>query len=180
MEMEVKQRGNRWLKEFKDWTLSLGIAVVVALLFQNYVYAQTEVHNVSMQNTLVEGQRLIEDKWSYRFHRPEHGDIVIIRRPEHEGRLVKRVIGLPGQTIDFRDGAVYVDGEKLEESYVKGETFAGKIAVPYTVPDEHVFVLGDNRENSLDSRAFGPVAIDSLEGKAVFRVWPIGKFGNIS
>lgn len=176
---EMKKRENKWVKELKEWTLSLGIAVVGALLFQNYVYAQTEVHNVSMQNTLVEGQRLIEDKWSYRFHGPKQGDIVIINGPEYDSRLVKRVIALPGQTIDFIDGEVYVDGVKLDEDYVKGETYPGVVAVPYTVPADHVFVMGDNRENSLDSRAFGPVALDSLEGKAVFRVWPIGKFGDL-
>lgn len=172
--------GNRLVKEVKDWTLSLGIAVVGALLFQNYVYAQTEVHNVSMQNTLAEGQRLIEDKWSYRFHEPKQGDIVIINGPEHETRLVKRIIAVAGQTVDMREGTVYVDGRKLVEPYAKGQTFAGQAEVPFTVPEGHVFVLGDNRENSLDSRSFGPVAMDSLEGKAVFRVWPIGKFGGLS
>lgn len=176
---EMEKRENKWVKELKEWTLSLGIAVVGALLFQNYVYAQTEVHNVSMQNTLVEGQRLIEDKWSYRFHGPKQGDIVIINGPEYDSRLVKRVIALPGQTIDFKDGDVYVDGVKLDEGYVKGETYPNVVAVPYTVPADHVFVMGDNRENSFDSRSFGPVALDSLEGKAVFRVWPIGKFGDL-
>ncbi|MCR2805102.1 signal peptidase I [Paenibacillus soyae] len=168
------------MKEIKDWTLSLGIAVVGALLFQNYVYAQTEVHNVSMQNTLVEGQRLIEDKWSYRFNEPKQGDIVIINGPEHENRLVKRVIAVEGQTIDMREGNVYIDGQKLNEPYAKGQTFAGLVEVPFTVPKGHVFVLGDNREHSSDSRSFGPVKLDSLEGKAVFRVWPIDAFGGLS
>ncbi|RIX51742.1 signal peptidase I [Paenibacillus nanensis] len=176
---KTEKRQNKWVKEIKDWTLSLGIAVVGALLFQNYVYAQTEVHNVSMQNTLVEGQRLIEDKWSYRFHGPKSGDIVIINGPEYDSRLVKRVIALPGQTIDMKDGEVYVDGVKLDEDYAKGETYPVVVPMPYTVPAGHVFVMGDNRENSLDSRTFGAVAQDSLEGKAVFRVWPIDKFGNL-
>ncbi|MFD0587115.1 signal peptidase I [Paenibacillus sp. GCM10027627] len=179
MKKAEKKPANRWVKELKDWTLSLGIAIVVALLFQNYVYAQTEVHNVSMQNTLVAGERLIEDKWSYRFHGPGQGDIVIINGPQHEGRLVKRVIALEGQVLDIKEGSVYVDGAKLEESYAKGQTNAGGIAMPFTVPPGHVFVMGDNRENSLDSRAFGAVAITDLEGKAVWRIWPFNVFGNL-
>lgn len=172
-----KRATTNWKKELRDWTMSLGIALVAAMLFQTYVYAQTEVHNVSMQNTLVEGQRLIEDKWSYKLWEPERGDIVIIHGPEHEKRLVKRIIALEGQTVDMKDGYVYVDGVQLEEPYAKGLTAPGALEVPYTVPAGHVFVLGDNRENSLDSRSFGPVALSSLEGKAVFRIWPIDHFG---
>ncbi|MBH5316546.1 signal peptidase I [Paenibacillus sp. GSMTC-2017] len=178
MEESTKKKSN-WVKEVREWVVSLGVAVVVALLFQNYAYAQTEVYNVSMQNTLVAGQRLIEDKVTYRFNDPAQGDIVIINGPEHEGRIVKRVIALPGQVIDIREGNVFIDGAELHETYSKGETYSGTVEVPYTVPADHVFVLGDNRENSLDSRVFGPVAIDSVEGKAIFRIWPIGKFGKL-
>lgn len=170
---------NKWVKELKDWLISLSIAVVVAMLFQNYVYAQSEVHNVSMQNTLVEGQRLIEDKWSYRFHSPERGDIVIINGPESELRLVKRVIGLPGDVIDIRNGEVYINGEKLVESYTKGQTFAGGFDIPVTVEPGYLFVLGDNREHSMDSRDLGPIKLGSIEGKAVFRIWPISEFGGL-
>ncbi|MHA6484314.1 signal peptidase I [Paenibacillus sp. strain BS8-2] len=171
--------GGRWIKEIRDWTLSLVVAVIAAMLFQTYAYAQTEVHNVSMQNTLVEGERLIEDKWSYRISHPEQGDIVIIHGPEHELRLVKRIVALEGQTVDMKDGHVYVDGIKLEESYAKGNTEPGTLDVPIKVPAGHVFVLGDNREHSLDSRSFGPVALSSLEGKAVLRVWPFDKIGSL-
>lgn len=169
----------KWIKELREWSLSLGLAVVAAMLLQNYVYAQTEVHNVSMQHTLSEGQRLIEDKWSYRFSDPKRGDIVIINGPEHQDRLVKRVIALPGETVDMKDGAVYIDGQPLEEPYANGSTYAGAVQMPFAVPDGHVFVLGDNRENSLDSRSFGPVAMSSLEGKAVFRIWPVNEFGTL-
>lgn len=176
--MNAKEKvSNRWMKELKDWTLSLGIAIAVSLLIQNYVYAQVEVQKISMQNTLVDGQRLIEDRWSYRFHTPKQGDIVIIDGPEYETRIVKRIAALPGQVIDFRDGAVFVDDVRLDESYAKGNTYTGPFAVPYKVPPEHVFVLGDNREYSIDSRHFGPVSMDSLEGKAVWRIWPLGQFG---
>lgn len=178
MEQEIRPR-NKWLKEVREWTLSVAVAVIVSILFQTYVYAQTEVHNVSMQNTLVDGQRLIEDKWSYRFHTPNREDIVIIHGPEYKERLVKRVIGLPGEVIDIRSGKVYVNGTKLDEPYIKGITTAEGLAMPYTVPEGHLFVMGDNRENSLDSRALGPIALTSIEGKAVFRIWPMEKFGSL-
>lgn len=168
------------LKEIKEWTISLGIAIVVAMLFQNYVYAQSEVQNVSMQNTLIAGQRLIEDKWSYHFHEPRHGDIVIINGPESDLRLIKRVVGLPGDIIDIRDGEVYLNDEKIEEQYVKGQTFAGSVPVPFTVGAGQLFVMGDNREHSMDSRAIGPIARSSIEGKAVLRIWPLPKFGALS
>ncbi|WP_054028902.1 signal peptidase I [Bacillus sp. FJAT-28004] len=175
-----KRQAKRWMKEVREWVVSLGIAVVVALLFQNYVYAQSEVHNVSMQNTLVAGQRLIEDKWSYRLHEPRHGDIVIISGPESELRLIKRVVGLPGDVIDIKNGEVYLNGEKIEEQYVKGQTVAGSVSLPFKVKEGQLFVMGDNREHSMDSRELGPIARSSIEGKAVFRIWPLPKFGTLS
>lgn len=178
MKTETRQT-NKWVREVREWFVSLAIAVIVAMLFQTYVYAQSEVQNVSMQNTLVAGQRLIEDKWSYHFHEPRHGDIVIINGPESDVRLVKRVIALPGDVIDIHNGEVFLNGERLEEPYVKGQTFAGVVKVPFTVGAEQLFVMGDNREHSLDSRALGPIARSSIEGRAVFRMWPIPKFGSL-
>ncbi|MBD2871211.1 signal peptidase I [Paenibacillus arenilitoris] len=178
--MKTEERPKKsWTRELREWTVSLAVAVVAALLFQTYIYAQSEVHNVSMQNTLVEGQRLIEDKWSYRLHEPERGDIVVIDGPESDLRLIKRVIALPGDVLDIRHGDVYLNGEKLEEPYAKGRTFAGSVAMPYEVEPGQLFVMGDNRENSMDSRTLGPIARDSIEGKAVFRIWPIGRFGTL-
>ncbi len=179
MNNNVQKKKKSWKRELSEWVISLSVAVGVALLFQTYVYAQSEVHNVSMQKTLVAGQRLIEDKWSYRFHEPQQGDIVIINGPESEVRLIKRVIGLPGDVISFHDGQVYVNDVLLEESYVFGKTFPGKLAMPLTVPEGEVFVMGDNREHSLDSRDLGPIALSSIEGKAVFRIWPLPSFGDL-
>ncbi|MFC4775305.1 signal peptidase I [Paenibacillus sp. GCM10023252] len=174
---EARQARPRWVKELMEWTMSLTIAIVAALLIQTYVYAQSEVQNISMQNTLVAGQRLIEDKWSYRFTTPKHGDIIIINGPESELRLIKRVIALPGDELDMRDGLVYLNGQKLDEPYVKGLTFAEGMKMPYKVSHEQVFVMGDNRENSQDSRVLGPIHLSSVEGKAVLRIWPLNKFG---
>jgi signal peptidase I len=170
---------SRWMRELREWTVSLAAATVVALLIQNYAFAQTEVKNVSMQSTLTEGQRLIEDKISYRFEKPDRGDIVIINGPENDKRLIKRVIGLPGDILDMKDGDVYINGNRLEEPYVKGRTFPNGLSLPYTVPDGKVFVMGDNREHSLDSRELGPIDLASIEGRAVFRLWPLDKFGGL-
>jgi signal peptidase I len=174
-----KSKKKKWFRELQEWVLSLTIAVIAALLIQNYAFAQTEVKNISMQRTLVEGQRLIEDKISYRFEHPSRGDIVIINGPESEKRLIKRVIGLPGDVLNFKDGHVYINGKLLEEPYVKGQTYANGLAVPYTVPANKVFVMGDNRENSQDSRVIGPIAMSSIEGRAIFRLWPLNKFGQL-
>ncbi|MFC5648938.1 signal peptidase I [Paenibacillus solisilvae] len=168
-----------WRRELRDWAVSLTIAIVVALLIQNYAFAQTEVRNVSMQHTLVEGQRLIEDKISYHFEKPNRGDIVIIDGPESDKRLIKRVIGLPGDKLDIKNGTVYINDVPLKETYIIGTTFTNGMAVPFTVPANEVFVMGDNRENSQDSRELGPIAMSSLEGRAIFRLWPLQKFGQL-
>lgn len=166
-------------REILGWAWILPAAFLANLVIQNYAFAQTEVRSISMQSTLYEGQRLIEDKLSYRFHGPEHGDIVVIDGPEYKDRLVKRLIGLPGDVVDMKDGRVYVNGSLLEEPYVKGTTYPAGLAVPYTVPEDHVFVMGDNRERSTDSRQLGPIALTSIEGKAVLRVWPPKDFGQV-
>ncbi|SEN35597.1 signal peptidase I [Paenibacillus sp. OV219] len=179
--MPIRQAKKSWVREVRDWCISLAVAVVVALLVQNYAFAQTEVKNISMQKTLIEGQRLIEDKLSYHFEKPQRGDIVIINGPESDKRLIKRVIGLPGDVIDFtEDGQVTVNGKALNEPYIKGRTYANGLQVPYTIPDRTVFVMGDNRENSMDSREIGPIAFSSVEGRAVFRLWPLNKFGQLN
>ena len=183
MSMDDKQSSQSarkgWRKELREWALSLSMAVVIALLVQNYAFAQAEVRQSSMSGTLEEGHRLVEDKLSYVFSEPKRGDIVIIDGPESDVRLIKRLIALPGDTVDMREGLVYLNGAKLEEAYAKGQTFPSGLDVPFTVAEGQVFVLGDNREHSLDSRQLGTISFDSLEGKAVLRVWPLQKFGEI-
>lgn len=164
-------------KLFKDWIIPFGIVIVVSLAIRTYGFAHVEVFNVSMENTLVEGHRLIEDKISYRFSKPERGDIVIVNGPEYPKRLIKRVIGLPGETIDFADGRVLINGQPLEEQYVVGLTSQRSVTTPIVVPDHAYFLMGDNREHSVDSRVLGAIPFSSIEGKAVLRFWPIDKAG---
>jgi signal peptidase I len=98
-----------------------------------------------------------------------------LRAPD-ENDLIKRVIGLPGEVVEGRDGRVFVNGRELIEPYLPEDSFTSDFE-PVTVPEDHLFVMGDNREESLDSRSFGPVPVDSLVGRAVMRAWPPGRLG---
>lgn len=122
-----------------------------------------------------EGERIV-----YVFHPPERGDIIVFTPPLlSEKPYIKRVIGLPGETVEIRqDGYVYINGQRLEEPYIQGGiTDCSRQQCVWEIPDQHVFVLGDNRRNSSDSRIFGPVPIDSIIGKAWLTYWPPDDFG---
>lgn len=180
------------------------LSAFILVMFLNVtVFATTQVRQTSMKNTLVEGQHLFVEKVSYLFGSPKQGDIIIFLDNKHNTnyfsrytiflkdvseifkpveektniRLVKRVVGVPGDEVDIRDGKVYVNGEPLDEPYVIGQTLKRDLSFPATVPDGKYFVLGDNREASRDSRNFGFIDKDQVEGKAVFRVWPLDKIG---
>lgn len=174
METTNRAKTSKW-KEAREWLVTILVAVVVSLLFQNYVFAQVKVEQHSMEESIHEGERLIENKFIYRFTKPKRGDIVIIEPEGYDKRLIKRVIGLPGETVELKDGRVYIDGVPLEEPYAKGETHPRGDIYPFVVPEDSVFVLGDNREVSLDSRNLGAIPYSDIEGKAVLRIWPLDK-----
>ncbi|MCS7039304.1 MAG: signal peptidase I, partial [Caldilineales bacterium] len=136
----------------------------------------TRVEGYSMEPTLHGHQRLVIEKLSYRLHLPRRGDIVVIRVPGY-GRemLIKRVIGLPGETIEVRGGQVLINGVPLAEPYLRTVTRGDY--PPTRIPDDAIFVMGDNRNNSNDSRAFGPIPLDAVVGKAWLRYWPPGDIG---
>jgi len=119
----------------------------------------------------IEGEKII-----YPFHPPQRGDIVVLHPPiEQDKPYIKRVIGLPGDRLSIHDGAVYINGERLQEDYLKGiaTTWSGSVGrEEITIPEGQVFVMGDNRNNSTDSRAFGPIEIDDIIGKAWISYWP--------
>lgn len=194
----------RVLTESLQWVLTIAGALILSLTIRSYAFATTEVKQCSMQSTLFEGQRLIENKIEYYYSHPKRGDIVIIDQKAEKGvlktfvlntkefidgfykketdqklRLIKRVIGVPGDEIDIREGKVYINGDSYNEPYVKGITFPNNTYFPIIVPDKKYFVMGDNRENSMDSRDIGLIGSDQIEGKAVLRVWPIEMFGDI-
>jgi signal peptidase I len=154
-------------------------ALLIALLINVFVGQATRVEGQSMEPNLHSEQRLVVEKLSYRFHGPQRFDIVVLKMPDQgEELLIKRVIGLPGETVEIRDGQVYVDGNLLEEPFIDASTHPGRDS-KITVPPLHVYVMGDNRDRSNDSRSFGPVPIDNVIGRAWFSYWPPDQIGFI-
>jgi signal peptidase I len=153
---------------------TLAPALIIAIVIHLFLAQATRVEGYSMEPTLYGHQRLIIEKVSYRFHRPSRGDIVVLQVPGYDKLLIKRVIGLPGETIEIKDGVVWIDGQPLDEPYVKG-SMRGSYP-PTVIPEGSIFVMGDNRNNSSDSRVFGPVSIEHIVGHAWMRYWPLQAF----
>jgi signal peptidase I len=154
-------------------------AVLIALLINLFLAQATRVYGQSMEPNLHTDQRLIVENLSYNaflrhylgFDGPDRGDVVVIRlRTQGDELLIKRVIGLPGDVIEVRDGQVFVNGEPLDEPYLAAKTSG--IYGPTTVPPLHIFVLGDNRGSSNDSRSFGTISLKDVVGRAWFSYWP--------
>jgi signal peptidase I len=147
-------------------------AILIALLINVFVGQATRVEGQSMEPNLHTDQRLVVEKLSYRFHGPQRFDVVVLRVPSQgDELLIKRVVGLPGETVEIHDGEVYVNGVLLDEPFTTEQTRPGRYA-RVTVPPLHVFVLGDNRNHSNDSRSFGPVPIENIVGRAWVSYWP--------
>jgi len=201
IDLNEKKKKVNYKKEIFQWVVAIFTAIMIALLIRAFIFEPVQVDGQSMEDTLENGQKLILYKLGYRFSEPKRGDIVVLKVKEGfwgdipiignlpffresdkfpvEIDYIKRVIGIPGDEIDIRDGYVYVNGEKLEEPYVKGKTYKKNLEFPITVQKNHVFVLGDNRENSSDSRyqSLGCIDYSKIKGKATFRFWPLDKFG---
>ena len=150
-------------------------AVVIALFINLFLAQATQVLGQSMEPTLHSSQRVVIEKVSYRLHGPRRGDIVVIDSEDQSEMLIKRVVGLPGETVEVDNGRVSIDGQPLEEAWTHTE--GGGDFGPETVPPLHVFVLGDNRGASNDSRNFGPVPIDDIVGQAWLSYWPPAEVG---
>ena len=158
----------QWLRELLESVLP---ALVIVLVVNIFLAQATRVEGQSMEPNLHNNERLIIEKISYRFHQPGRGDIVVLRRPNKSVEpLIKRVIGLPGETVRIVEGRVYIDDVPLDEPYLDQATWGDTHA--QRVPEDHVFVLGDNRRASNDSRAFGMVPLDDIIGRAWVRYWP--------
>jgi signal peptidase I len=170
----VGRRIVRFLREVLETVLP---ALVIAVLINVFVGQATRVEGQSMEPNLYTDQRLVVEKVSYRFHGPDRFDIVVLEMPSQgDELLIKRVIGLPGETVEIRDGHVYIDGQQLQEPFTAETTRPGRYGT-VTVPPLHVYVLGDNRDRSNDSRSFGPVPIESIVGRAWLSYWPLEKVG---
>ncbi len=162
----------------RDLTLSVLIAVVVIL----FIYQPVKVEGTSMMPSLVDQERIFINKFVYRFGLDEihRGDTVVFWFPGDPSKsYIKRVIGLPGDTVEIRNGTVIVNGKPLKENYVPAEYRDTQWRPPMKVPPGNYYVLGDHRSSSNDSRNWGPVAGDQIYGKAVFVYWPLEKMGPI-
>jgi signal peptidase I len=166
---------------------TVAAVVVISWALRTFVVQNYEIPSGSMESTIMTGDMIFSEKITYKFSEPQAGDIITFADPENSYRtLIKRVIATGGQTVDLKDGKVYIDGVELNEPYTHGlasyplTTAPGvSISYPYTVPEGEVWVMGDNRTNSQDSRYFGSVSVESITGKAVFRYWPLTSIGSL-
>jgi signal peptidase I len=175
-----------------EWVAVIVGALVVALVVKTFLFQAFYIPSASMEPTLEKGDRVLVNKLSYDVHDVNRGDVVVFKLPADQvgsdgiEDLIKRVVGLPGDVIETREGVVYVNDRRLDEPYLPDGTLTGdpsNLNNPaisrQTVPDDTVFVMGDNRANSHDSRYSdrGPIPIDSIVGRAFVLVWPPGKVG---
>lgn len=136
------------------------------------------IPSASMVPTLKYGDRVLVNKFIYRFTEPERGDVIVFKSVQGDDQdLIKRVVGVPGDEITVRGGRLFVNGEPQREPYVNKKFPDRSFYAPTTVPKDHVFMMGDNRANSQDSRVFGPVPKENIEGEAFLRFWPPGRIG---
>jgi signal peptidase I len=136
------------------------------------------IPSASMVPTLKYGDRVLVNKFIYRFTEPERGDVIVFKSVQGDDQdLIKRVVGVPGDEITVRGGRLFVNGEPQREPYVNKKFPDRSFYAPTTVPKDHVFAMGDNRANSQDSRVFGPVPKENIEGEAFLRFWPPGRIG---
>ena len=160
-------------EEIKDWVVAILIALVLSFIIRYFIVELYLVDGPSMRPTLQSAERLVVNKFIYRFRPPERGEILVFRYPKDPSRdFIKRVIAIPGDTIEIKDGRVFVNQQLMNEPYILSKT-RGDYPLT-TVPEGHIFVMGDNRNNSEDSRFadVGFVPYELIKGKAVLVFWP--------
>lgn len=170
---EKQEKKESFFGQFLEWIGVIAAAVVLSLLINNFIIVNANVPSASMESTIMTGDRVIGFRLSYLMDSPQRGDIVIFKYPDDEDVLfIKRIIGMPGDTVMVKDGMTIVNGKVLTENYLMEEEL-GEFG-PYQVPAGHYFMMGDNRNNSRDSRFWVNtyVSRDKIIGKAIFRYFP--------
>ena len=170
----TKHSGTRNLVE---WIVVIVSALLVAVLVKTFLVQAFYIPSPSMTPTLHVDDRVLVNKLSYDIHGVHRGDIIVFKSPQPapEKDLIKRVVGLPGETVEGRDGHVVVNGKELKESYLPAEVTTSTFG-PVTLAPHHYWMMGDNRTNSSDSRVFGPLDESLIIGRAFVKVWPLGSF----
>jgi signal peptidase I len=178
---------------WKEIAKTIGLSLVLALGIRQFVAEARYIPSESMLPTLQINDRLIVEKMSYRFHPPERGDIIVFMPPDEASKyclgpqaanvpikdaFIKRVVALPGETIEVRDGTVLINNQPLQENYLNAKP--DYQLLPTVIPPDSYLVLGDNRNNSCDGHFWGAVPRENIIGRAAFRFWPINRIGSIS
>lgn len=185
-ERRIKRKEERRAKNptfyaVMDWVVVIVIALAAALFINFFVIVNSTVPSGSMERTIMTNSRMIGLRFSYWFEKPDRGDIIVFHYPDDPKQIfVKRIIGLPGETVEMIDGITYIDGVALEEDYINPDYWERPIegknynCGPFTVPEGHYFAMGDNRGNSHDSRFWTNhfIAKKAIIGKAVYCYWP--------
>jgi signal peptidase I len=167
--------------EIRVWTRDLLIAIGLALVIIVFLYQPVKVEGTSMAPLLSDQERIFINKFVYRFEPIDRGDVVVFWYPMDRSKsFIKRVIALPGETVEIRRGVVYINGREISEPYVPSQYADVSDYGPTTLARGSYFVMGDHRISSNDSRVFGPVAAQFIYGRAVFAYWPVDHFGSLS
>lgn len=164
----------------RDWLVPLAVALVLALSIRTFVAEARYVNSESMVPTLEVNDRVFVDKLFYKMDGLQRQDVVIFAPPPEahtKDDYIKRIVGLPGDEVEIKDGVLLINGEEIDEAYLAG-TMDGSFG-PVVVPENQLFVLGDNRNNSNDSRAWGFVPVENVKGRAIVRFYPFHRFGTL-
>jgi signal peptidase I len=163
-------------RQAAEWLLLIGGALVIALVIKTFLFQAFYIPSESMVPALKTNDRVLVNKLSYKLHDVHRGDIVVFTKPKNEPSnikdLVKRVIGLPNETVEGQGGHIYINGRLLPEPYLPRGTVTSDFAA-VTIPSNSVWVMGDNRGDSRDSRYFGPIPKSSIVGRVFVRIWPL-------
>ncbi|WP_157800961.1 signal peptidase I [Bacillus solitudinis] len=177
--MPVETKKNEWL----EWLKAIIIALVLAIIIRTFIFASYEVQGESMMPNAQDGERFIVNKVGYGISAPDRFDMIVFHATE-EDDYIKRVIGLPGDLIRYEDDVLYINNEPIEEPFLEERRaryeqgfYTKNFICPEVVPPNHVFVMGDNRANSLDSRRIGFISNEQIVGKVDLRFWPIKEVG---
>ena len=172
-------------KEIREWIVSLAVAVVVVLIIRSFLFTIIRVDGPSMSDTLLDGDKLMVTVLDMKLNGPDRFDVIICRYPERKDQYVKRVVGLPGDTLEVKEGALYINGALIEEPFLSDARTvrfdkASNSFGPIVIPAGEYFVMGDNRDNSNDSRAVGMISEDMVIGKVRHIIWPLSRFGSVA
>jgi signal peptidase I len=168
-------------RELRNWTRDLAVALGLAIVVMIFLYQPVKVEGTSMNPLLSDQERIFINKFVYRFEPIARGDVVVFWYPlDRSKSFIKRVVALPGETLEIRSGHVYVNGRELPDQFVAAGYLDGSNYGPRRILPDDYFLMGDHRDSSNDSRVFGPVPRQYIYGKAVFAYWPVDHFGSLT